>query len=79
MLVESMAGKSGALHGAFQDSSPFRFDEKDRAVEYFAEQLKTAGYNYYGSEVMYSGIHGIEVGARKKAINFSLLCYFVVP
>ena len=24
MLVESMAGKAGALHGIFQDSTPFK-------------------------------------------------------
>jgi len=24
MLIESMAGKAGALHGAFQDATPFR-------------------------------------------------------
>ena len=37
MLVESMAGKAGALHGKFQDSTPFRFHEEEgnRAVDYF--------------------------------------------
>ena len=25
MLVESMAGKSGSLHGIFQDSTPFQY------------------------------------------------------
>eukprot|EP00941_MAST-03F_sp_MAST-3F-sp1_P004303 g4303.t1 len=63
MLVESMAGKSGALHGKYQNSTPFRFDEKNRAVDYFGEQLKKAGYNYYGSEPMYSGVTGEELQA----------------
>lgn len=63
MLVESMAGKAGALHGHFQDSTPFRFDENHRAVDYMGEQLKAAGYNYYGSEPMYSGITGEEMQA----------------
>jgi len=63
MLVESMAGKAGALHGVFQDGTPFRFSEKDRAVDYFGEQLRAAGYNYYGNEPMYSGIHGTEMHA----------------
>eukprot|EP00698_Gefionella_okellyi_P003900 TRINITY_DN13613_c0_g1_i1.p1 TRINITY_DN13613_c0_g1~~TRINITY_DN13613_c0_g1_i1.p1 ORF type:complete len:1144 (+),score=256.01 TRINITY_DN13613_c0_g1_i1:497-3433(+) len=63
MLVESMAGKAGALHGIFQDGTPFRFDEKNRAVDYFGEQLTAAGFNYYGNEPMYSGIHGTELHA----------------
>lgn len=61
MLVESMAGKAGAIHGTFQDSTPFRFHEKHRAADYFGEQLRKAGYNYYGSEPMYSGIYGTEL------------------
>jgi len=86
MLVESMAGKAGALHGLFQviapvnvvlrcqlahhramlslsgrqDGSPFQFDEQNRAVDYFGHMLRAAGYNYYGNEVMYSGITGVE-------------------
>lgn len=43
MLIESMAGKSGAMHGFFPDSTPFRFDEDNRAVDYFGHQLKEAG------------------------------------
>lgn len=58
MLIESMAGKSGALHGQFQDSTPFSFHETgDKlAIDYFGEQLQAAGYNYYGSEPLYSGV-----------------------
>jgi DNA-directed RNA polymerase I subunit RPA2 len=58
MLVESLAGKSGSLHGQFQDSTPFRFDEKNRVVDYFGEQLASAGYSYHGTETMYSGVTG---------------------
>ena len=29
-------------------------------VEYFGEQLRKAGYNYYGTEPLYSGITGEE-------------------
>ena len=101
MLLESMAGKSGAMHGMYQDATPFRwacvcvpvpvwcvvwnavdvcirlrheihtrtltltlththtrppihsFNEKERAVDYFGEQLRAAGYSYYGSEPLY--------------------------
>lgn len=60
MLIESMAGKSGALHGMFQDATPFSFHESgDKiAVDYFGEQLQAAGYSYYGSEPLYSGVSG---------------------
>ena len=58
MLIESMAGKSGALHGLAQDATPFCFGEEQTAFDYFAAQLKAAGYNHYGNESMYSGITG---------------------
>jgi DNA-directed RNA polymerase I subunit RPA2 len=40
-----------------------RFSDNDRPTEYFGEQLKAAGYNYYGNEPMYSGITGEEFHA----------------
>jgi len=60
MLIESMAGKSGALHGHFQDSTPFSFhDSGDKnAISHFGEQLQAAGYSYFGSEPLYSGVSG---------------------
>ncbi|KDQ64138.1 hypothetical protein JAAARDRAFT_166137 [Jaapia argillacea MUCL 33604] len=63
MLVESMAGKAGAMHGLAQDGTPFKFSESDTAIEYFGDQLLAAGYNYYGNEPMYSGITGQEFAA----------------
>ncbi|RXK38794.1 DNA-directed RNA polymerase I subunit RPA2 [Tremella mesenterica] len=63
MFVESLAGKAGALHGIAQDATPFRFSDTDRPVDYFGEQLRMAGYNYYGNEPMYSGITGQEFSA----------------
>ncbi|KAG0261299.1 DNA-directed RNA polymerase I subunit rpa2 [Mortierella polycephala] len=60
MFVESLAGKSGALHGIAQDATPFTFNETFTAADYFGEQLKSAGYNYHGNEPMYSGITGEE-------------------
>lgn len=63
MLIESMAGKSGALHGKYMDATPFKFSEKQRAVDYFGEQLTAAGFNYYGSEPLYSGIWGDKLEA----------------
>ncbi|EGD78089.1 RNA polymerase [Salpingoeca rosetta] len=61
MLIESMAGKAGCLHERFYDSTPFQFDEDDTAVEFFGEELRKAGYNYFGHERMYSGITGEEL------------------
>ncbi|KIM46503.1 hypothetical protein M413DRAFT_441592 [Hebeloma cylindrosporum] len=63
MLVESMAGKAGAMHGLAQDATPFKFTEEDTAINYFGEQLLAAGYNYHGNEPMYSGITGQEFAA----------------
>ncbi|KAH7107897.1 beta and beta-prime subunits of DNA dependent RNA-polymerase [Auriculariales sp. MPI-PUGE-AT-0066] len=72
MLVESMAGKAGAMHGIAQDATPFQFSEDDTAVAYFGEQLRAAGYNYYGNEPMYSGITGEEFAAD---IYFGVVYY----
>jgi len=63
MLIESMAGKSGALHGICQDATPFKFSEQHTALDFFGEQLKKAGYNYYGNEPMYSGVTGLPLRA----------------
>ncbi|XP_077342246.1 DNA-directed RNA polymerase I subunit RPA2 [Lithobates pipiens] len=63
MLIESMAGKSAALHGLCHDATPFTFSEENSALEYFGEMLKAAGYNYYGTEKLYSGISGEELDA----------------
>ena len=59
MLIESMAAKAGAMHGIYQDSTPFRFHEENRVIDHFGEQLTRAGYHYYGSEPLYNGINGV--------------------
>lgn len=61
MFVESLAGKSGALHGYAQECTPFKFSEENTAADYFGEELRKAGYNYHGSEPMYSGVTGEEL------------------
>jgi len=58
MLIESAAGKAGAMHGTAQDASPFQFSEQYRAVDHFGKQLVKAGYNYCGNETLYSGFTG---------------------
>uniref|UniRef100_A0A5F9CMV3 DNA-directed RNA polymerase n=1 Tax=Oryctolagus cuniculus TaxID=9986 RepID=A0A5F9CMV3_RABIT len=63
MLIESMAGKSAALHGLCHDATPFTFSEQNSALDHFGEMLKAAGYNFYGTERLYSGISGLELEA----------------
>ncbi|GCB75911.1 hypothetical protein scyTo_0015394 [Scyliorhinus torazame] len=63
MLIESMAGKSAAMHGLCHDATPFTFSEENSALEYFGKMLQAAGYNYYGTERIYSGISGLELEA----------------
>jgi DNA-directed RNA polymerase beta subunit len=47
--------------------SVFRFasdDHKDNdAIGHFAHQLEEAGYNYYGTETLYSGTDGVAMTA----------------
>ncbi|CAO1626187.1 unnamed protein product [Parajaminaea phylloscopi] len=61
MLVESMAGKAGAMHGIREDGTPWTFNEGDTPHDYFGEQLLRAGYSKLGHEPMYSGITGQEL------------------
>ena len=42
MMIESMAGKAGALHGMYFDSTPFTFSENQPAIDHFGQML-TAG------------------------------------
>jgi DNA-directed RNA polymerase I subunit RPA2 len=58
MLIESMAGKNGALDGRITRVKPFENYKDDNVVKFFGEELKKHGYNYYGNEVLYSGIFG---------------------
>ncbi|XP_026322835.1 DNA-directed RNA polymerase I subunit RPA2 [Hyposmocoma kahamanoa] len=63
MMIECMAGKAASLHGHVHDATPFRFNEKDTAINYFGRLLEAGGYNYYGTERMYSGVDGREMTA----------------
>jgi len=63
-LLEAMAGKAGALHGVWQEATPFCFSEGDRAVDHFGKQLAAAGYHYHGNETLYNGMTGEEIEAE---------------
>ncbi|KAL3273008.1 hypothetical protein HHI36_014464 [Cryptolaemus montrouzieri] len=64
MMIELMAGKSASIHGLVHDATPFKFSEDDTAIDYFGRLLEAGGYNYYGTEAMYSGIDGREMTAQ---------------
>ncbi|XP_046672556.1 DNA-directed RNA polymerase I subunit RPA2 [Homalodisca vitripennis] len=72
MMIECMAGKSAAIHGLVHDASPFQFTEDDTAIDYFGKLLQAGGYNYYGTERMYSGVDGREMTA---SIFFGVVHY----
>ncbi|XP_054265624.1 DNA-directed RNA polymerase I subunit RPA2 [Macrosteles quadrilineatus] len=72
MMIECMAGKSAAVHGLVHDASPFQFTEEDTAIDYFGRLLQAGGYNYYGTERMYSGVDGREMTA---SIFFGVVHY----
>eukprot|EP00924_Labyrinthula_sp_SR-Ha-C_P000481 snap_masked-scaffold_27-processed-gene-0.12-mRNA-1 protein AED:0.00 eAED:0.00 QI:0/-1/0/1/-1/1/1/0/1234 len=82
MLLESMAGKAGALNGEFQDSTPFRNHEtvdQKNMVEYFGKQLEEKGFNFYGAEKMYSGFLGtaLEVNIYIGVVYYQRLRHMV--
>lgn len=72
MLIESLAGKGGALKGEYIDVRPFEKYEDDDVIDFFGKELVKQGYNYYGNEVMYSGIQGVEM---KMDIYIGLVYY----
>ena len=39
MMIESMAGKSAAMHGLCHDATPFTFSEETPAVKHFGNLL----------------------------------------
>lgn len=80
MLLESMAAKGGALEGKFVDATPFqhslaKVSERSSSsgkvdgrggtlVDDHGEVLRKHGFNYHGTEVMYSGVFGTELACE---------------
>jgi len=59
MLIESMCGKLSASQDCTPiDATPFAHGEDKRLTDIIGKQLAARGFNYYGSEFMYSGITG---------------------
>ena len=44
-MIETMAGKSAALHGLCHDATPFTFSEDNSAIDYFGRLLKKGDSN----------------------------------
>ncbi|CAN6287845.1 unnamed protein product [Urochloa humidicola] len=69
MLLESMAAKAGSLHGKFIDATPFASSVKegkdpskpDSIVDELGPMLASYGFNYHGTEILYSGFFGTEM------------------
>lgn len=73
MLIESMCGKLQASETCQPfDATPFQYSEKKRATEEIGEKLVQRGFNYYGNEVLYSGITGEQF---KADIFFGVVYY----
>lgn len=58
MMLESLSGKASAMIGEAIDATPFRFSEDDTAGDYYGRLLEKNGFNYYGTEKMFSGVDG---------------------
>uniref|UniRef100_A0A0E0EZF7 DNA-directed RNA polymerase subunit beta n=1 Tax=Oryza meridionalis TaxID=40149 RepID=A0A0E0EZF7_9ORYZ len=64
MLLESIAAKAGSLKGKFIDATPFASSVKERSksiVDELGPMLASYGFNYHGTEVLYSGVFGTEM------------------
>ncbi|GLT88625.1 hypothetical protein SLE2022_066420 [Rubroshorea leprosula] len=72
MLLESVAAKRGSFHVKFVDATPFsnavRVDNgkietksSESLVDELGSMLRTCGFNYHGTEVLYSGVYGTEL------------------
>ncbi len=59
-LIESVAGKIGAIDGKFMDGTPFM----EYNVRDLPNILKKLGYSPYGTETMYCGITGRKIEAE---------------
>lgn len=65
MLVESMAGKAGAMHGLAQDATPFKYDlalllffsmvDSQQTIIYFRFSEQDTAVNYFGEQLKAAG------------------------
>ncbi len=58
MMMEFLGGKVSAITGSTCDATPFQRGEDDPPFFDYMAVLKEHGYNYYGTETLYSGTSG---------------------
>ena len=63
MLIESLAGKSGSMQGKFKSFIPFEKAPNDDIISLLGEELVKEGFNYNGTEILYSGVSGQQLKA----------------
>ena len=54
MMVETMAGKSAALHGLCHDATPFSFSEDNSAIDYFGKLLVKGNLSFFNDTSFYN-------------------------
>ena len=73
MLIESMCGKLQASEMCEPfDATPFQYSEENWACKDIGKRLAQKGFNYFGNEVLYSGITGEQF---KADIFFGVVYY----
>jgi len=80
LIAEGLAGKSGSITGSFNDAASFRFLGDRNSFSKFSEQLRQIGYQYFGSEILYSGFSGepLELEIFTGIIHYQRLRHMVL-
>ncbi|CAL9027812.1 unnamed protein product, partial [Prunus brigantina] len=69
-MLPCFLSQGGSLHGEYVDTTPFANSKKanektqpksETLVDELGEMLKVKGFNYYGLEVLYSGVYGTKL------------------
>jgi len=69
-MLACFLSQGGSLHGKYVDATPFANSknvneetppQSKTLVDELGEMLKVKGFNYHGTEVMYSGVYGTEL------------------
>lgn len=63
MLIESNTAKVGSLKGEFSSIKQFDKYENDNVINKVGEDLVKNGFNYDGTEILYSGVSGLQLKA----------------
>lgn len=79
LIIEGLAGKTGSVTGSFRDSSPFRNSGDKNCLNEFSNQLRQMGFQYFGSEILYSGYSGepLEIDIFTGIVHYQRLRHMV--